>query len=365
VERNDKDISPTRVEFIGVRADGDVHALVLRDNAGREILLPVDRRLLDAVRNPKVTDSPRPTDVSDETVVGPREIQALIRSGMSAEDVADEHGLELQKVQRFEMPVLMEREHMADRARTTELRRAHGSRSLGDIVTERLSARGDDLASLEWDSWKRPDGRWTIVATWLAMGAQIGDDQLAAARWIFDPIGRTLVPEDAAARSLVDDSPLGSTTTPTRKTSAGGDPYDEIDDDLTAVVRATSDSHSIDSSDQPAWTPVVVDGGEATNTQPVDIMIPEQHSDLDDVAEDVETIEPAYDVVQEVEFVATGAAEPDLFDDDQRTHDDADGIDEPAGPQTPAPAKSRGRRGRSSVPSWDEILLGTQGSDTI
>ncbi|NBU31327.1 MAG: DUF3071 domain-containing protein, partial [Actinobacteria bacterium] len=341
MERNNEDISQSQVTLIGVRADGGVHALVLRDNAGREMLLPVDAQLLDAVRNPKVTDSPRPTDVSDETVVGPREIQALIRSGMSAEEIAAEHDLDLQKVQRFETPVLMEREHMADRARTTELRRAHGSRSLGDIVTERLAARGDDLASVEWDSWKRPDGRWTILATWLAMGAQIGDDQLAAARWIFDPIGRTLVPDDAAARALVDDSPVGSAATPSRRAHAGGDPYDDVDDDLTAVVRATSDARDDEPADQPAWTPVVVDGGDEDNADQADVTIPAQVIDVDVEAEF------AFDIVEEVDIAATFAAtievEPDLFDDDQRASDDFDGVDVSATP--PAPAKARGRKG--------------------
>ncbi|NDD59227.1 MAG: DUF3071 domain-containing protein, partial [Chlamydiae bacterium] len=85
---------------------------------------------------------------------------------------------------------------------TTELRRPEGAQSLGDLVSERLAARGDDLASLEWDAWRRDDHRWLVEATWLALGAQIGDDTMASARWVFDPVGKS-VPHDKFVSWLV------------------------------------------------------------------------------------------------------------------------------------------------------------------
>ena len=343
------------LELVGVDTSSAPHALLLRGSDGAEFRLALDeataRDLREAARNLTVTDTPRLVEVSDETTIGPREIQALIRSGMSADEVASAHGLDIEKVQRFEYPVLMEREHMAVRARTTELRKPHGQRTLEDVVTQRLSARGDDLASLEWDSWKRADGRWTIEATWLALAAQIGDDQMAAARWVFDPVGRTLVPDDAAARALMDDD-SGGAAPAVRGTSrrVGGDPYAaDANDELTAVVRATKDDE--DEPAEAAWTPIIVDGaaGEDASDEPEPElpveMSPRRHG------------------------ASAAAVEEDLFDEDQRVDDEFDGIDEPAEPvsepeATPTPAaKAKTKRGRASVPSWDEILLGTQGPD--
>ena len=353
-----------QLELVGVDTQANPHALLLRNIRGQLSRLPLDDSTADAlreaVRNRTVTDTPRLVEVSDETSIGPREIQVFIRSGMSAEDVAAEHRIDIEKIRRYETPVLMEREHMANRARTTELRKPHGQRTLEDVVTDRLTARGDDLASLEWDSWKRTDGRWTIEATWLALAAQIGDDQMASARWVFDPVGRTLVPDDAAARALMDDDSGNIPTAPTKRArKSGGDPYVEnVADDLTAVVRATS----TDDSDgaEPAWTPVIVDG--EAGSEDVGAGAPEVSTQPVDDEDDEEIPVPTASSRTPV-----AADEVDLFDEDQRINDEFDGIDEPAAVEldpTPAPAaKTKAKRGRASVPSWDEILLGTHGPD--
>ena len=63
--------------------------------------------------------------------------------------------------------MLAERAHVAERAQRSSVRRKGGdgaSRLLGDAVAERLRERNISPASVEWDAWRREDGRWTLVA---------------------------------------------------------------------------------------------------------------------------------------------------------------------------------------------------------
>jgi DUF3071 family protein len=67
---------------------------------------------------------------------------------------------------------------------------------LGDLVEERLVGRGTDAATLEWDAWRREDGRWAIRLSW-----RHGDSGHAA-NWSLDLGRRALQSEDPAAEQL-------------------------------------------------------------------------------------------------------------------------------------------------------------------
>lgn len=343
------DRQPRRLAFVEAVTRGKDAGLVLADDAGSTYVLGVDQAVLEAIRTVPVSKKqvPQPARDSEPADIGPREIQALIRAGQTAQDVADSHGLDLDRVQRYEGPVLAERAWMAERAQTTELRRPEGAKSLGELVGERLAARGDDLASLEWDAWRRDDHRWLVEATWLALGAHIGEDAMASARWVFDPVGHTIVPDDAAARALVEDVTMAPASRTAPKQRPGGDPYVDVapaDDDLTAVARATAAAPPTPATPaddaEPAWTPVVVDGGKAEAVAP---------DEVDEL--------PVAEQPQVREFTR----EP--VEDSVQTEFDLDGVDVGEDSPTPAPAPARAKKsGRARIPSWDEILLGTQGT---
>ena len=72
-------------------------------------------------------------------------MQALIRRGLSTEEVADRAGWTVEKVRRFEGPVLAEREHVASRAQQCAVgSRGTGPVTLAERVAERLRDRGVD-----------------------------------------------------------------------------------------------------------------------------------------------------------------------------------------------------------------------------
>jgi hypothetical protein len=140
----------------------------------------------------------------------PREVQALIRAGFSAEEVAERSGWAVEKVARYEGPILAEREYVAGLARAVRVRGRGGSGStaptLAARVSQRLSGRGVDPALAEWDSARTEGGEWTVVVTFPAGGRE------RQARWAFDVPARTVAAVDDEARWLSEEDTSGSTS---------------------------------------------------------------------------------------------------------------------------------------------------------
>src|SRR5512144_2427897 len=176
----------------------DKSKLVLVSDSGEKYTLPADAKLRAALRG----DHARPGQLETkmDSALRPRDIQARIRAGESPENVAEAAQTSVDRIMGYATPVLAERAHIADRAQRASVRRKGGdspARLLGDAVSERLRSRNVDPASVEWDAWRREDGRWTLVADY---GAGEGSSR---AEFVFDAPGRYVVPEDDAARWLV------------------------------------------------------------------------------------------------------------------------------------------------------------------
>ncbi len=195
------------LHLIGVHDDGE--HLVLSDAEGQRFLLGVDEALRAAVRRDRAALGQLQIEIGGG--LRPREVQARIRAGASAEQVASTSGWPLEKVRRYEGPVLAEREHIASLARGVRLRRRGTEQvTLGAEVTRRLTGRGVGSELVGWDSWRTDEGPWTVVVTFTAGGRE------RQARWHFDLGARAVVPADDEARWLSEaapegDSPLGST----------------------------------------------------------------------------------------------------------------------------------------------------------
>ena len=246
------------LRLIGVHEDGQ--HLLLADPEGNRFRVPLDEPLRAAARR----DRPRlgQLQIEMDGSMRPREVQSLIRAGASAEEVAERSGWPVEKVRRYEGPVLAEREHVAGLARTVTLRGRGGAQgsapTLAARVGQRLSGRGVDPAVVEWDSARDDEGAWTVILTFPAGGRQ------RQARWHFDVPARTVTAVDDEARWLSEDDSSGANTpipaphlvsTPVRATTV----YDvEAEGGVSASARRKS------SPDSPA--------GERSAPEPVDLM---------------------------------------------------------------------------------------------
>jgi hypothetical protein len=185
------------LQLIGVHEDGE--HLLLSGPGDERFRMPVDDALRAAIRR----DRPRLGQLQIEVDGGlrPRDVQALIRAGASADEAARRAGWSVEKVHRYEGPILAEREHVATLAQQARLRsRSHGANSgtptLAVRVTERLKERDVEVTDASWDSWRTEGRPWTVVLTFAAGGRQ------RQASWTYDLADRTVSAVDDEARWL-------------------------------------------------------------------------------------------------------------------------------------------------------------------
>src|SRR6266536_4161660 len=190
------------LRFVAVSEDGQYAVLGVPGRSAR-FTLPIDERLRAVALGQ--TSRLAQYEIEVESPLRPKEIQARIRAGETAEQIADAAGVPVERVRWFEGPVLAERAYVAQQAQTASVRRPGDSGPgprLGEIVSERLQVLGMDPDEAQWDSRKRGDGSWLIE-----LSCEAGAERLTAA-WIFDQRRRHAIPEeDEAARlSLPEDA---------------------------------------------------------------------------------------------------------------------------------------------------------------
>jgi hypothetical protein len=319
---------------VGLSKDGK--RLVLVNSSGEEFAVAVDHRLRTALRG----DHARlgQLEMKMESALRPRDIQMRIRGGESPETVAAAAQTTVEAIMPFAAPVLAERAHVARLAQGSSVRRRQGEaptghRTLGDTAAAYFTGLGIRTDDVDWDAWRRDDGRWTLVANF---GAGSAPQQ---AQFSFDQRGRYVVADNDEARMLT-----GELTRPEKAPArpAGGRRLsavpaddelplgdDELGADALELVREPD-------APEPEPEP---DASESVEPAPAE----EQTTDLSEAAAVVRD-EPLDE-----------AAEPS---DDRPAEqpEKAPTTDEDEA-EEPRSRKSR-RKGRSSVPSWDEIMFG-------
>jgi hypothetical protein len=187
------------LRIVGLEDDGKT--VVLEDPArGERFSLPVDERLRAAARGDNTRLGQIATEL--ESQMRPREIQTRIRAGESVEQVAAAAGLPEHRVERFAYPVLLERSRTADLAQRAHPVREDGPdvQTLGEVVAHAFGTRGQDYSVANWDSWRGEDGKWVVQLSWAAGRSE------NRAHWSFHPgaHGGTVTPLDDHAHDLLD-----------------------------------------------------------------------------------------------------------------------------------------------------------------
>jgi hypothetical protein len=184
------------LRLVAVSEDGSYAVLTAPGRSGR-FSLPIDDRLRIVARGQFSRLAQYEIEV--ESPLRPKEIQDRIRAGETAEEIADAAGVPIERVRRFEGPVLAERAYRAQEAQGASVRHAGDSgpgRRLGEVLAERLTSLGADMDEAEWDSRKRPDGAWQVSLIFSA------GDHPRLAEWVFDPRSRHISPANDTAASL-------------------------------------------------------------------------------------------------------------------------------------------------------------------
>src|SRR6478735_2495815 len=182
-----------RMEQLKVIGTED-ETIVLATESGERFSLAIDDVLRAELRRA------RRDREGEERIVrpSPREIQSHIRAGMSAEEVANLLGARVEDVQRFEGPVLAEREHVVGQALAVPVLLGADldgdtHPTFGTAVRGKLAEAG--ASGERWTSWKEATG-WIVKLEFTA--AEIDHD----ARWGFEPRRSTLSPLNPDAIQL-------------------------------------------------------------------------------------------------------------------------------------------------------------------
>lgn len=311
--------------------------------------------------------------------VGPREVQALIREGLTAMQVASQTGESLEYIQRFEGPVLAEREYVVTAARSVSVALASDGESstsatFGSTIDQRL--RGVGARTVRWES-RKSDTHWLVSVSFLD-----GDTERTAV-WTFDPKKSTLAPANHEAQSLSQQSDAPTPIVPR----------------LRAVPAESGSNGRFDSG---AFAPASDLGRAAASLErterPIARISEADTADTRDVSNTADLLEALRrrrgerEAAPTEEWDSSRAAHPstgsirivdvpiDLAPTTAVAGDDDefDGIDDPAdvdsaiddaalaGVDAPPPAASPAkpsRRGRAAMPSWDDIVFGARPDD--
>lgn len=218
------------LELLGVGADGE--SLVLTDADGQRYTVPVTDELRAATRRGR----PRPEPV-DPNARGlrPRDIQALLRSGLTAEDISREYSVDIQHVRRFEAPVLAEQQWALARARDSHVGGERDAPVMGDLVVDRLAARGVSPDTLSWSARREADGPWEITLTFVQGAAE------HAAHWTLAPSATSVEAADQEARWLTETVTRAAAPTVLAALPVAGDSRTAPDEDRAADEGAGED----------------------------------------------------------------------------------------------------------------------------
>ncbi len=370
------------LKVIGVE-DG---ALLAASDDGERYRVAIDEVALTKLRRLK------PESQESGVRISPREVQAHIRGGLSAEDVAQLTGASLEYVQRFERPILAEREHIVAQALAVPVRMPVDVDVLGEnatfgaVIRERLSALG--AGNERWASWREEEGGWIVKLSFTV--DEIDHD----ARWSYEPRKAHLAPANAEATTLSQQGELPQTGLIPRLRAVTPLVPDESRFDsgqFEFVERGQSDRDQPEGgqSEHGSATPAP-ESGPTSGPMPVPwasvpAQIPvgaikraeeETPKDVHNTADLLEALRRRRGEREAANLRDSQPIELDLGLPEKR--DDETDAGEPApapGPiAVPAggyvsrdsgPLWTRGsaKRGRASMPSWDEIVFGARGDD--
>jgi hypothetical protein len=316
-------------------------ALLVASDDGTRFRIPIDEVLQSKLRQ-------NPVEPGTGRKLAPREIQAHIRAGMSAQDVASVTGVPLDYIQKFEGPVLAEREFVIETALAVAVHTAMETdpmsqgTTFGSVIIERLH----DLGAVDerWASWK------DLATGWIVKLSFSIDEVEHDARWRFDPKKHALSPMNNEAITLSQQGDAAGPLIPRLRAvtpadrEADASRFDSGAFDLGAAepsekaAAAASITASIDPREETVTGNQTADLLEALRRRRGE----REAASFDE--DDLMSTHPSMGPVRLVD-VPMPTQENEPPDDGRAT--------------APQPI-AKARKGRAAMPSWDEIVFGAR-----
>lgn len=343
---------------------------------GEKYRVLADEALRVSVRN---AANAKPADLS----ITPRDIQDRIRSGETVQQIAETTGADVDFIEKFAQPVIYELEHIVQSALAIRITIA-GDRfnddmqeEFGRLIEARLSANGADR--VEWSSKRAEGGVWLVSANYEIKGHR------GLALWAFEPRKFHLSPENESAVALSNhnsslENPIAKLRTVTEPLApvASAEAADQVETGSTPAAFRKTEAATTETPAPAASTSGLLDElrkrretSEAEGILDEEILEPDFDEFLDEepeprtgplqVVPDLEEV-AAIDEDLEVESSLEDALDETAEIKDTEIEDaNHEGSVEDQSDDAPATPK----KGRATMPSWDEIVFGTKTDEDI
>jgi hypothetical protein len=332
--------------------------LIVVNEFGERFSITIDQALVDQVRRNPALGRP------NRRHVGPKDIQAHIRRGLTAQQVADLTGEDLDYVERFEGPVLAEREFVVEQARHMAVDTDSGddTRTFGDLVMSKLAELS--ARSVSWSAWKEDSG-WRVEVTFLE-----GDVEHRA-QWNFDQRKHTLTPLNDDAGVLSQSEPIRGPLIPKLRavpTATAEEDGERFDSEILGAMPLEHTGPLLEpvpygrSTDQATFLDEEDDDAPNANTADLLEVLRRRRGEREPAPDHDESSRSAHPSTGSIRLINTdaedheGASIHSLPGSDTRSSDlDDDPVPEPK-PASP-------KKNRPEMPSWDDIVFGTRSDD--
>lgn len=284
----------------------------------------------------------RQTSLTSSTKIAPRDVQAYIRSGMSAAEVVARTGADMEYVQRFEGPILAERTHTI--AKAFEVPFYPNSKhsedekliTFGAAINDRLLRLG--ATNINWSCSKQPQTPWVVSITFIA------DNIEHEAQWTFEPRKKMLEPlgQSAITLSQPDDTSQSAHVTHLRAIT---------EEPPAAVSEHTSNTARFDSG---AFTPEPQTTSSVTSSLTPKIPLPTQNQ-----TQQNHTTEDLLEALRRRRGERDSGSFPFNTTETETTFVPVETEDKQQY-TPPTPMVKPKKPSRPSIPSWDELVFGSK-----
>jgi len=335
----------------------DGEYLNLETQTGEQFRLVLDDTVRAAVKREN-------TAPLDQISITPREIQDAVRAGATPEEVSEEFSVPFDYVDKFAQTVVDEIGHIIASAQSVRLTIAADRYSeatqveFREVVQARLHNAGSKIS--HWSALKTENSPWNVRVHFFD-----ADGNEKTATWAFDPRRLVLSPENESAVNLTNSGVSRDIDQPKLRVldeviSQGGNA--RTADDLSATQAITVIDDEVVSA-------AVATSSAIEELTKSSLQVVDNENALDHSSESTEAPEPA-----------PISATVDLLEALRRKRAAADSVAKPPAnleqpePEAPEPITSKAdqtdvkgdeaipaaKKGRPSMPSWDEIVFGTK-----
>ena len=316
------------------------------------------------------------------------EIQVMVREGASFKEVASKYGIDVETVRHYAQSVEQEKRFAISQFLNVRLATDNGTRSTQRLIADQLQAAGVDMTSLRWNAWRKVHEPWQIQLSYKH------SDILYRARWNWNLSDNHVDPLDPAAAQLVrpltrdtDPDVIAEPSTPVSRVSgrtsrAGGQAGVSQASGQAASTSSTSHAQSAASSAKAsaagtqAGTQTDGQASSSTSSRNSQTSAPQASGSASSSSQasahttsDAAGIASAHGDetrVSQPVAIETAVATAEVQEPSEEHISDAAALfpttaeEEALSTASLQKAKKNAHKGRSAIPSWDDIIFGDQ-----